>query len=232
MATGETCVLQRVVPAVHGRRPIEPDPAFELGLSDFLRQRHSRERLLELLADYAHRADELGTLLRRAVWRALVRRLGCGVRFEPGVGCKHPETFEIGNGVFLGSGAFLQGWHDGRFVIGDRVWIGPQAYFDAREVILEDDVGWGPGARALGSAHTGLPADVPIIRTDLLIRPVRVGAGADIGVNAVILPGVTIGRGAVVGAGAVVTRDVADHAVVAGVPARFVRWREGHGPPG
>jgi acetyltransferase-like isoleucine patch superfamily enzyme len=69
---------------------------------------------------------------------------------------------------------------------------------------------------------------VAIIETDLRIEPVRVGAWADVGVNAVLLPGVTIGKGAIIGAGAVVTKDVPAFAVVAGVPARFARWREGH----
>ena len=50
---------------------------------------------------------------------------------------------------------------------------------------------------------------------------------ADIGVNAVILPGVTVGKGAIVGAGAVVTHDVSPFAIAAGVPARFMRWRDG-----
>jgi acetyltransferase-like isoleucine patch superfamily enzyme len=73
--------------------------------------------------------------------------------------------------------------------------------------------------------HTGVPVDVPIVRTDLEIRAVRVEAWADIGTNAVLLPGVTIGKGAIVGAGAVVASDVEPFAVVAGVPARFMRWR-------
>jgi acetyltransferase-like isoleucine patch superfamily enzyme len=48
--------------------------------------------------------------------------------------------------------------------------------------------------------------------------------------NATILPGVTVGAGAIVGATAVVTQNVPDNAVVTGVPARFIRWREGHEP--
>jgi acetyltransferase-like isoleucine patch superfamily enzyme len=106
------------------------------------------------------------------------------------------------------------------------VWIGPQSYFDARHLVIEDYVGWGPGAKVLGSMHTGLPIDVPIIQTDLEIKPVRIGAWADVGVNAVILPGVTVGQGAIVGAGAVVTEDVDPFTIVAGVPARLLRRRD------
>jgi galactoside O-acetyltransferase len=119
----------------------------------------------------------------------------------------------------------IQGRVDGMCRIGDHVWIGPQAYFDARDLIIEDSVGWGPGAKVLGSTHSGVPREVPIMQTDLEIRPVRIGAGADIGVNAIILPGVTIGRGAIVGAGAVVIEDVKPFSIVAGVPARFIRER-------
>jgi acetyltransferase-like isoleucine patch superfamily enzyme len=166
--------------------------------------------------------------MRRAIWRALARRFGHGVRIGRGAIASHPETFEIGDGVFIGEQAFLQGRTDGRCVIGNHAWIGPQSYLDARDLEIEEYVGWGPGARALGSQHTGRPADVPIIQTDLEIQPTRIGAWADIGVNAVILPGVIVGKGAIVGAGAVVTRDVDPFSIVAGVPAKFLRWREGH----
>jgi acetyltransferase-like isoleucine patch superfamily enzyme len=218
----------RVVPAVHGREPIVPDPPDELALADRLRAERSLGELLDLASRHSHGDNADDARMRRAVWRAMARRFGHGVRIGRGALAKHPETFEIGDGVVIGEQAFIQGRFDGRCVVGDRVWLGPQSYFDARDLVIEEYVGWGPGARVLGSEHTGVPADVPIVQTDLRIEPVRVRAWADIGVNAVILPGVTVGKGAIVGAGAVVTHDVADFAVVAGVPARFVRWRDGH----
>lgn len=56
-------------------------------------------------------------------------------------------------------------------------------------------------------------------------RLVETGNDVWIGHGAIIKPGVKIGHGAVVAAGAIVTRDVPAYAIVAGVPARFLRWR-------
>ena len=220
-------IQDRTVEAVHGRRAVTPDPPFERELADAMRSRYEVKALLELYGRFAHGESEFDAMMRRATWRGLSRSFGDGVQIGRGVLCRHPETFEIGSGVFLGDQAILQGRFDGRCVIGDHVWIGPQSFFDARDLVIEEYVGWGPGAKVLGSTHTGVPADVPIIQTDLTIKPVRIGAWADIGVNAVILPGVTIGKGAIVGAGAVVTTDVEPFTIVAGVPARFLRRREG-----
>ncbi|MQA28892.1 MAG: N-acetyltransferase [Luteitalea sp.] len=221
----EPRVEARIVPAVHGAQEIKPDPDFEVGLASALRDRYGSQGLVELYARFAHGDGYLDALMRRAIWRAAARSCGHGLQVGSGVGFKHLETFEIADGVFIGAQAYIQGRYDGTCVLGRNVWIGPQSYFDARDLVLEEFVGWGPGAKVLGSSHTGIPVDVPIVQTDLDIRPVRVGAWADIGTNAVILPGVTIGKGAMVGAGAIVTSDVAPFAVVAGVPARFLRWR-------
>jgi UDP-2-acetamido-3-amino-2,3-dideoxy-glucuronate N-acetyltransferase len=104
-------------------------------------------------------------------------------------------------------------------VIGDRVTIkcGVQVWDGVR---LEDDVFVGPNA-----TFTNDP--FPRSREHLeAYPPTIVRAGASIGANATILPGLTIGRRAMVGAGAVVTRSVPANAVVAGNPARIVRYAE------
>lgn len=214
----------RTVPAVHARGAAAPDPRFEREFAAHLRT-GGAETLAALYGRFANGESEFDATMRRIIWRAMSRAFGDGVRIGRGVLCRHAETFTIGTGVFIGDHAVLQGRFDGSCVIGDHAWIGPQAFLDARDLVIEERVGWGPGAKVLGSMHTGMPPDVPIIDTELEIRPVRIGAWADIGVNAVILPGVTIGKGALVGAGAVVTQDVPPFAIVAGVPARVMRYR-------
>ncbi|MSP67946.1 MAG: N-acetyltransferase [Alphaproteobacteria bacterium] len=86
-------------------------------------------------------------------------------------------------------------------------------------VILEQDVFCGPSA-----VFTNVTTPRAFVERKSEFRPTLVRRGATIGANATILCGVTIGRYAMVGAGAVVTRDVADHALVVGVPARRMGW--------
>lgn len=223
---GQTVDTIRTVPAVFGRKVAQPDPDWEIELAANLRRDYAREHLLALFARFRSGEDPLDAMLRRVLLRALVKSAGSGLAVSPDVVIRHPETMEFGDLVLIGAQAVLLGRFDGTCKIGSHVWVGPQAYLDARNLVMEDYVGWGPGAKILGSVHSGVPADAPIITTDLLIKPVVIGRGADVGVNAVVLPGVRVGANSIVGAGAVVTRDVPDNSIVAGVPARLIRMRQ------
>lgn len=221
----QTPVVREVAPWF-GAKEFRPDPAWEWEFAAALREKHSREDLLGLFSHYRSQEDPFNTLLRRVIFRALCKKVGHEMTVCPDVVLKHPETMEFGDCSFIGSQTMIQGRFDGTCCIGNHVWIGPHSYFDARNLIMEDYVGWGPGAKVLGSTHTGEPVDLPVIKTSLIIKPVVIGYGADIGTNATILPGVRVGKLAIVGAGAVVNRDVPDYGIVAGVPARLLRLRK------
>lgn len=216
----------RKVAATFGRKETRPDPAWEREFAASLREKNSREELMALFGRFRSGESSFEYMMRRVLMHALCKSVGNELQVGPDVVLKHPETMEFGESVFIGAQAMIQGRFDGTCRIGNHVWIGPQAYFDARNLVLEDYVGWGPGAKVLGSQHTGEPVDVPIIATPLVIKPVVIGFGADIGTNATILPGVKVGANAIVGAGAVVTEDIPEFAIAAGVPARVLRFRD------
>lgn len=230
MAISKTKPLKagsRAIAPVFGARGKREDPAWERDFAASLKAQHSTDALHEIYSRFRSGESAFDALMRRVLLRALCKSAGHDLQVGPNVVFKHPETMEFGDSVFIGAQVMIQGRFDGTCRIGSHVWIGPQAYFDARDLILEDYVGWGPGAKVLGSTHTGDPVEEPTIKTGLIIKPVRIGHGADVGMNASVLPGVSIGKQAIVGAGAVVTGDIPEYAIAAGVPAKVLRDRRG-----
>ncbi|MCA9580839.1 MAG: acyltransferase [Myxococcales bacterium] len=151
---------------------------------------------------------------------------GTGCVLEPGVLIFHPENIHIGNSVYVGHQTILKAYHRNRLSIGDGTWIGQQCFFhSAGGIIIGKNVGIGPAVRVITSNHEEAGRQTPILHAPLRFAEVRIEDDADIGIGAIVLPGVTIGRGAQVGAGAVVTRDVPPYAVVAGSPAKILRER-------
>jgi acetyltransferase-like isoleucine patch superfamily enzyme len=106
---------------------------------------------------------------------------------------------------------------EGDVRIGDRVTLkcGVQLWNGVR---IEDDVFIGPNATF---SNDYFPRSK---RRPKVFLPTVVKAGASIGANATILPGVTIGQHAMVGAGAVIVESVPPFAVVAGNPARIINF--------
>jgi acetyltransferase-like isoleucine patch superfamily enzyme len=152
--------------------------------------------------------------------------IGEHVVFEDGVRVWHPENILIGENVYVGHDAMLKGYYKNRMVIGDDTWIGQGVFFhSAGGITIGDRVGVGPHVKILTSFHDEAGRDVPILASPLTFEAVVVEDDCDLGVGAILLPGVRVGRGAQVGAGAVVTRDVPPYAVVAGNPARVLRIR-------
>jgi acetyltransferase-like isoleucine patch superfamily enzyme len=107
--------------------------------------------------------------------------------------------------------------------IGKRCSFGGDVVFHADDLIeVGDDCMFAYGVNIVTAGHD---YNVPLMRKKVIRKPVRIGSNVWIGVNALILPGVTIKDGAVVGAGAVVTKDVPENAIMIGSPARVIKYR-------
>lgn len=161
--------------------------------------------------------------------RSDFRRIGENVIFEDGVKVFHPDRISLGNNVYVGHYAILKGYHRGEMTIGDHTWIGQGSFLhSAGTITIGSAVGIGPNVTILTSVHEEGPLDQPVLFGALRFGEVTVEDGCDIGVGAILLPGVRIGEGTIIGAGSVVTRDIPAFSVAAGNPARVLRDRESH----
>ena len=135
-----------------------------------------------------------------------------GARFATGHNVIIREEVRIGDDVSVWSNSVI----DYGCTIGDRVKIHTNCYV-AQYTELEDDVFLAPGVTIANDLYPG-----SVVSGESMAGPI-IQAGAQIGVNATILPYVRIGRGAIIGAGSVVTKDVPDGMIAYGNPAVAVR---------
>ncbi|MGB7363291.1 MAG: glycosyltransferase [Rhodococcus sp. (in: high G+C Gram-positive bacteria)] len=124
--------------------------------------------------------------------------LGSGVIAEPGVGV------EVGAGTAIGMYNVI--WGQGGVSIGENCLLAPHV------VMVSEN-------------HASDDVDAPMNRQGFVRAAIVLEDDVWLGAGVVVTSGVTIGKGAIVGAGAVVTKDVAPHEVVGGVPARLIKSR-------
>jgi UDP-2-acetamido-3-amino-2,3-dideoxy-glucuronate N-acetyltransferase len=146
-------------------------------------------------------------------------------------------TADVSPEASIGNGSTIWHWSQvrERARVGERCKIGKDVYIDV-EVVVGDDCkiqnfatlyrGVSLGNRVFVGPHACFTNDKypRALSPDWKAIATRVEDGASIGANATILCGITVGRHAMVAAGAVVTRNVPEHSMVAGVPARIVGW--------
>jgi acetyltransferase-like isoleucine patch superfamily enzyme len=113
-------------------------------------------------------------------------------------------------------------------IIGERVIIPPGTLIsalpgDSAQIVIEDDVLFGPNVAVYNQTHNFENPDVAISMQGSIAKTVLLKKGCWLGINSVIMPGVTIGQNAVVGSNSVVTKDIPDYAVAVGSPAKVIK---------
>lgn len=163
---------------------------------------------------------------RAAMLRVRGAQVGARTRIGSGVVVHRPWCLELGQHCQLEHHIFMKTVTDAtRIQLGARVFVGFNSQFDISESVhIGDDVLIAPGCFITDHNHLHA-ASSTIASQGCVSRPVRIESDVWLGARVVVLPGVTIGRGAIIAAGAVVTRDVESMAIVAGVPARQIGFR-------
>jgi maltose O-acetyltransferase len=164
-----------------------------------------RTRLLRIWPDFVDWPVLIASLagtplfLRRWILTLRGHRIAGDVRIHAGT-IVHGSRLTIGRDTFINRDCVIQA--DAPVTIGEEVHLGP----GVRITTISHQIG--PSRRRAGTRYS---------------EPVTIGAGAWIGADSQILPGVNVGAGAIVAAGSVVTADVPADTLAGGVPAKTIR---------
>lgn len=154
-----------------------------------------------LPASYEKFTGNFSKLFRAFCTRLILDECGSNVNIEKGA--DFALNIKIGNNSGIGKNSIVGAYTQ----IGDNVMMGEACFIYARN-------------------HKTDRLDIPMcIQGFEEYRPVVISDDVWIGARVTILPGAKIGKGVIIGAGAVITGEIPDYAVVGGVPARIIKYR-------
>ncbi len=213
--------------------------------------RYALEATLQALAGWIPTLAGIG--LRALLYRLMLRMDGW-VAIEPRVRLRMASRIRLGRGVYLDEGVYVHAGRegveigDGTFVmhgailhvynfrnlphafirIGRNCLIGELNVLRGQGgITVGDRVYTAPLVQILAVNHVFNDPARPMVDQGITAEGIVIEDDVWLGAGAIITDGVRVGQGAVVAAGAVVTRDVAPHTVVGGVPARVLRTIDG-----
>ena len=168
----------------------------------------------------------LRPLLRQLWWQAQGARFGVGTSVQC-LAMTWPHQVSVGVKCALEENIFFRydgHWQQGpSIVIGDRVFVGKGCEFNIRKRIeIGSNSLIASGCKFIDHDHEMTIGVGPMRGLSCPDAAITLEEDVWLGVNVVVLKGVTIGRGAVVGAGAVVTKSVPAYEIWAGIPARKI----------
>ena len=163
--------------------------------------------------------------MRGLCLKPFFKRCGLPVVVEAGVQFTDSKSIALGKWIRLRLGTqVLSG-----VTIGNGVFVGRQCSIGC-DTVLQDNVTLADRVCILSSTHDFSNSEKRAGKTYSLGKTI-VGKGTWIGCGAIVLPQVRyIGKGAVIGAGAVVTKDVPDHSIAVGNPAKVIRQLDSKQP--
>jgi maltose O-acetyltransferase len=139
--------------------------------------------------------------LRGFFYKFYFRKCGWGICIDKYANFQGKKNITIGDDCVINSFVHIWAGPSG-LVIGDRVMIASHtAITTLTHNYYDEDIRFAPA----------------------IDKKILIGDDVWIGSHAVIMPGISIGKGAVIGAGSVVTKDVKEHTIVAGVPAKLIK---------
>jgi acetyltransferase-like isoleucine patch superfamily enzyme len=175
--------------------------------------------------------SEAKAYLSKAV---LEKQFECKIHFRATINYSDILKIQIGKGTSIGAGSIIDVTEYSGDSNNSKLQIGIDTYIGELNNIRASGGLIVVGNNCLISQNVSIIATNHSYKLNALIKDqpwktsqnfVIIGDDVWIGCGAIVLPGVTIGNGAIIAAGSVVTKDVEQNAIIAGVPAKFLKFR-------
>ncbi len=162
---------------------------------ELLKERRQAKRLLRQL----NITEYLVTKTAKTIIKELIPSVGKNFYIEPPFHCDYGYNIDCGENVYFNVNCVV---------------------LDTMKITIGSHVLFGPGVQIYAASH---PLDSETRKTLEFSKPVSIGDNCWIGGGAIILPGVSIGNNCVIGAGSVVTKNIPDHSMAVGNPAKVIK---------